>query len=151
MPITGDYAALEEQIGKLDKLSQYSCANDIAKRATDELKTDLLSYFDGRVDPATDARWDDNLDGTQGDQVNGGDGRSSIHFAANGHRVRLKFADHLRWNLSWKKGQGRGGQHKQNFIPSMSKLPPNMLVTLCRIARDVLEEYTGLKFEGGQP
>jgi hypothetical protein len=148
MPITGDYAALEEQIKRLHKLQQYSCAADIAQRANDQLTADELAIFDSRVDPATGAAWDANLDGSQGDQTATGAGRGSIRFEARGYRVRLKFADHLRWNLSWRRGQGRGGAHKQNFIPSMSKLPPAMLATLCRVAREVLEEYTGLQFKG---
>ena len=148
MPITGDWGKVERWIQQLPKLAQQQFADDVATRANDNLTADEKRIFDSRVDPATGAGWDDNLDGTPGDQTLTGAGRASIHFEARPRaRVRLAFADHLKWNLSWRKGQGRGGSHKQNFIPSMGKLPPAMLATLMRAAKEVAAEY-GFDFGG---
>ena len=151
MPITGDWAVIERMIQGLHRLSAQACAQDVAEKAQGPLMAEELRFFDARIDPATGATWDANLDGSPGDQVATGSGRSSLRFVARpGARVRLTFADHLRWNLSWRKGQGHGTGHKQNFIPSMSKLPPAMLDILRRVALEVLSEYTGMEF-GGTP
>ena len=150
MAVTGEWGKLEEMIKTLDKLAQHQAARDIAARANDRLTALELNWFDSHTDPATGRAWDANLDGTPGDQTATGAGRGTIHFRAIENRVRLEFGEHLRWNLSWRRGQGHGGQHKQNFIPSMAKLPPAMLALLMRVSREVLEDY-GLSFEGATP
>ena len=147
MPITGAFDALQQQIKRLNKLAQAQAATDIAERANAAIDSAELAIFDSRTDPATGAAWDDNLDGTPGDQVKTGAGRQSIRFQAIGPRLRLKFADHLKWNISWRGGQGHGGGHKQNFIPSMGKLPPTMRAALMNAARAVFAEY-GFDFGG---
>lgn len=142
--ITGPWAELEKLIKGLGRLRRNEVAQEIARRANDDLTGDLRKTFDQQTDPYG-APWDAHLDGSRATLVQGGDGRDSLQFVAMGHRVRLQFIDYLKYHLRWRKRHGGGD--KQMFMPSMSKLPTSMFRTLERHARDVLEEYTGLPFD----